>query len=266
MCFYLIIDGELFEKYPALSMGARMLYGFIKFKINIGTEDVNGDVYINYIGDNDPHKALQASKKQILKWTKELIDADLIRTSGSGQHYKVFLIEKFNKPVLELPKGNPRNKPENVVELPKGNPRTQPEDRLELPKGDSVSTQKGTRPLLSYKQTKLNNICIYTTIPSVEEIETEAIKQGYKIDASAFYEYNQMRGWHGVKDWRAALSLWNKNEINHRTKKQRRNGSITGAEAGITYQPAADNQKAIRTPEISPETLDDITSLFGGCV
>lgn len=146
--FYLMIDSDLFTKYPKLSMGARMLYGFIKFKINIGIEDNDGDIYINYMGDNDPHKALNASKKQIIKWTKELTEAELIKTTGSGQHFKVYIMEDFkNKNVLELPKGNPRT----PLELPKGNPRNTSDTVLELPKGNPVGTQKGTRPLLSYK-------------------------------------------------------------------------------------------------------------------
>lgn len=53
--------------------------------------------------------------------------------------------------------------------------------------------------------------------PTVEEVAAFCQERGYKIDAEAFVDYYAARGWvmksgQRMKDWRAAVRIWMKNE------------------------------------------------------
>ena len=51
--------------------------------------------------------------------------------------------------------------------------------------------------------------------PSVDEVRTYVVEKGYSIDAEAFVDYYTSKGWvvgkSPMKDWRAAVRTWNKN-------------------------------------------------------
>ena len=263
---FLKIDGELFE-IPGLSYGAMMLYAFIKLRMGIANEDQNGVRYINYLDGNDPHVALNASRKQILKWNKELCDHDLIYTDGHGIGFKVYLKTDFisvkNDPddnEFKYPKGD-LNLNDEKIQVPK-------RELIKYPKGDLSSTQKGTCPLISYKETLKNTKeYIYidskspNLIPTLEEVEEEAKERGYSCNCSDFYDYNRMRGWKNVSDWRAALSLYNRNSKNKVTF--RRSNSVTGAEAGIVADNIIDTSLNIQDQDpMSEADLDNLIDIF----
>lgn len=268
---YLKIDGELFD-IPGLSYGAMMLYAFIKLRMGIANQDSNGVRFINYRNGNDPHEALHASRKQILKWTKELCDNDLVYTDGHGIGFKVYLKTDFislnndsEEDKYKYPKGN-LNEEDDKIQVPK-------RELFKYPKGDLSSTQKGTCPLISYKETLTNTNKVYINtdskspnlIPTLEEVEEEAKERGYSCNCSDFYDYNRMRGWKNVSDWRAALSLYNRNFKNKTTF--RRSNSVTGAEAGIETDNIIDNiiDTSLNIQDqdhISEADLDNLIDIF----
>lgn len=274
---FLKIDGELFD-ITGLSYGAMMLYGFIKLRMGIADVDAQGVKFINYMDGNNPYTALHATRKQVLKWTKELCDHDLIYTDGHGISFKVYLKTDFISlkndadDEVKLPKGNLTD---SEVKYPKGNLTQQKEESqvpkrelVKYPKGDLSSTQKGTWPLISYKELLTNTKeHIYIDgkspilIPTLEEVTEEVKEKGYTCDPASFYDYNRMRGWRNVSDWRAALSLYNRNSKN---KTYRRGNSVTGAEAGIN----ADDLVELPYVEQDPEShdagaeYDDIIDIF----
>lgn len=55
------------------------------------------------------------------------------------------------------------------------------------------------------------------TKPTLQEIEDCIREKGYNVDAGAFYDYYEANGWkqaggNPIKNWKAALSTWNRRE------------------------------------------------------
>lgn len=264
MAGFLIIDFDLFTKYPDLSDGARMLYAFIQYKMKVANTDENGDKYINYSGDNDPRIALGISKRQLLYRSDELKAAGLIHTDGQRWNFRVYLGNK-NVTKIEDTKKSCIQKCNQV--------------------GDKNVTKLATKmspsPLyinIEQVNNKQNTQCVIN-IPTLKEVREEIAARKYRIaDPQKFLDYNEANGWR-IKDWKKALALWAKNE-----GKQRqgiRSASITGAEAGIIYDCAIDIKQQdpaqITAEEISAEyipedktdytietDLDAIIDIFGG--
>ena len=51
--------------------------------------------------------------------------------------------------------------------------------------------------------------------PTVEEVRAYILEKGYSVDAESFVDYYTSKGWvvgkSPMKDWRAAVRTWNKN-------------------------------------------------------
>lgn len=271
MAGFLIVDFDLFTKYPQLTDGARILYAFITFKMNIADQDAAGNSYIDFTGDTDPKTALGMTRKYFLNRMKELKEAGLIHTSGKGPSFKCYLGAEVAAAAPE-----PAPAPTEPTDPPKSPKRDLAENAQvpqtvlgKSPKRHLASPPNGTWPLLSYKEPEvIVNKCVKTTrprngfiIPTLEDVKSEATKQGYISDPEAFYLYNQARGWRGITDWRIAFMLWEKREPEHRAArhKVRPVGSITGAAAGIIYDMPAPAAEPERISEASDDglTIDD---------
>lgn len=48
---------------------------------------------------------------------------------------------------------------------------------------------------------------IYMSPPTVAQVEEFAAAEGLTLDAASFIQYNEARGWQGVKDWRPLVRL-----------------------------------------------------------
>lgn len=52
--------------------------------------------------------------------------------------------------------------------------------------------------------------------PTQEEVECYVSEKGYKVDAGRFIDFYSSKGWmigkNKMKDWRAAVSMWNRKE------------------------------------------------------
>ena len=48
---------------------------------------------------------------------------------------------------------------------------------------------------------------IYMSPPTVAQVEEFATAEGLTLDAASFIQYNEARGWQGVKDWRPLVRL-----------------------------------------------------------
>ena len=91
MAGFLIVDFDLFAKYPGISNDARILYAFISFKMQIADQDASGNAYINFTDNTDPRTALSMTRRAFLRSMKELKEAGLIHTSGKGPSFKCYL-------------------------------------------------------------------------------------------------------------------------------------------------------------------------------
>lgn len=210
---FLKIDFELLQS--GLSAGAAILYAFIQYRMYRAPMDEDGDRFINWSGDNDPRPVLNLTKRQLMYQTDELRKAGLITTIGSGMNFKLYFGDK------------------NV---------TEPSDKnvtIEEQNCHRESNKSVTEPNKNNKQVCRNsrNVCRRSNthapviIPTIDEVEAEAESCGYKTDVKKFYDYNRMRGWQSIQDWRQALALWVTNEPQHRRTAK----SMTGADAGLSY-------------------------------
>ena len=263
MAGFLILDFDLFSSFPQLSDGARILYAFIIYRMRVAQiDDADGQKYITYHVEDDPRPVLAITKKQLLKRSEELKAAGLIITEGNGWAFKLKL-------------GAQKVTEDNIKEFQKGN-RDGAQKVTELnPKGNQDGAQKVTEPFninIEKNRNIENNKCVNT--PSLDEVKKEIAEKKYKIqDPEKFILYNDARNWTGVVNWKKALELWAKNEI-ERTAGPR-SGSITGAEAGIIYncpvevetyqEPQAENITAEDAVQNAfADAIDAMLEMFGG--
>lgn len=95
-------------------------------------------------------------------------------------------------------------------------------DTKKTPKRHASDTRKTREGNLLYKETREqgNNIIEETTKtfrkPSVDDVREYCASRGNNIDPEAFVDYYESKGWmigkNKMKDWRAAVRTWEKNE------------------------------------------------------
>lgn len=71
------------------------------------------------------------------------------------------------------------------------------------------------------------------TKPTLQEIEDCIREKGYNVDAGAFYDYYEANGWkqaggNPIKNWKAALSTWNRREGDLFKKSERKDSPPVG--------------------------------------
>lgn len=268
MAGFIILDLELFSRFPDLSDGARILYGYIVFKMRYAETDEDGQKYITYHGDDDPRPVLGLTKRQLFYRSDELVKNKLIKVVGSGWSSRVYLGDKN---VTEFDNLGDKN----VTEIDETcETRLQKCDR----DGDKNVTETVTKMSPSpfniniEKNINIENKCVYNT-PSINEIFEEANAKHYIIrDPQKFLEYNEAREWRGVggvQNWRLALKLWHNKEIEKAAGEN--SGSITGAQAGIVYhcpvelEPyKVDNPTTVTAEDI--KAAEEIQALFDNAI
>lgn len=68
--------------------------------------------------------------------------------------------------------------------------------------------------------------------PTIEEIRQYCLEKGYNVDAEQFFNFYESKGWvvgkSPMKNWRAAVSTWNKREkeIPHRKRESRKESAF----------------------------------------
>ena len=69
-------------------------------------------------------------------------------------------------------------------------------------------------------------------IPKIEEIQTYCIERNNNIDTEYFYDYYESNGWHvgksKMKDWKAAVRNWERNQKFNKTENQKKESEIDG--------------------------------------
>lgn len=219
---FLMVDFSLFEQFPDLSDGARILYAFIKYKMHAPMIDDDGSPFINFRDDYDPRPLLNISDKVLHKRLNELKDAGLVIIEGKTWQQKIKLSDQMG------------TKLENVTDQTGAN---------FMPKGRQVTDQTGTKsPNILINRNSRNSISSSSNnttttyrCPTLEEVRTEASACGYISDPEKFFYYNELREWKTASNWRAALKLWELREIEHQQQKKAgaNIASITGADAGL---------------------------------
>lgn len=268
MAGFMILDFALFSQYPQLTDGARMLYGFIIYRMRVAETDENGDKFITYHGDDDPRPVLGITKKVLLKRSKELLDANLIITEGSGWSFKLKLGTQKGTEINELgtQTGTEIEETENT-RYPNGYQDGNETGTETVPKREPSAFNINIE-----KNIEIQKVCINNT-PSIEDIFNEANAKNYIIrDPQKFLDYNEAREWRGVggvQNWRLALKLWHNKEIEKAAGGN--SGSITGAQAGILYhcpvelEPyKVDNPTTVTAEDI--KAADEIQALFDNAI
>lgn len=84
------------------------------------------------------------------------------------------------------------------------------------------SMQDGTKVQHTNNNEYINNNSLYKKgssrfqKPTIEEIRQYCLEKGYNVDAEQFFNFYESKGWlvgkSPMKDWRAAVSTWNKRE------------------------------------------------------
>ena len=84
------------------------------------------------------------------------------------------------------------------------------------------SMQDGTKVQHTYNNEYINNnsLCKKGSSrfqkPTIEEIRQYCLEEGYNVDAEQFFNFYESKGWlvgkSPMKNWRAAVSTWNKRE------------------------------------------------------
>lgn len=263
MAGFLMLDLSLFETHPQLSNDAKILYSFIKFKMQLSKTDDAGNSYINFLGDNDPRPVLNFSKKMLMKRTAELVEAGLITTEGQRWNYKVYLGAQIGTKDPDL--GDKNGTKDDDLGTQTVTKIENPEKSW-CPNGDQLGAQMVTNLVPDREPSPFNiNIeekieyrnntqCVYIYKPTLEEVREEIAAKGYKIaDPQKFIDFNEAKGW-TIKDWKKALEMWSKQE--YRKKYKTRIPSISGAESGLfecDLTVPDKNAAQVRAEDINPD-------------
>lgn len=105
-----------------------------------------------------------------------------------------------------------------------------------LPKNDDISKQRKEEKRRE-KKSKEKNICADAphkqfVKPTLEEIHAYCDEKGYPIDTERFYDHYESNGWMvgktKMKDWKAAVRNWWRNETNGGIKGTHTKGGAAG--------------------------------------
>ena len=87
---------------------------------------------------------------------------------------------------------------------------------------NNSSMQDGTKVQHTNKNEYINNNSLYKKgssrfqKPTIEDIRQYCLEKGYNVDAEQFFNFYESKGWvvgkSPMKNWRAAVSTWNKRE------------------------------------------------------
>lgn len=169
----------------------------------------------------DRPKMLQA---KILPWDlkvdadtllKELDPKFVIRYEVEGKKYlQVRTFVKHQRP-------KPEEQPSVIPPVPNGIPKGIPKDTKESPKGNHKVSQEriGDREVRIGKGER-NGVTNATrasfTTPNVDEVRAYCSERHNNIDPQHFCDFYQARGWmigkNKMKDWKAAVRTWEKND------------------------------------------------------
>ena len=100
------------------------------------------------------------------------------------------------------------------------------------------SMQDGTKVQHTNNNEYINNNSLYKKgisrfqKPTIEEIRQYCLEKGYNVDAEQFFNFYESKGWvvgkSPMKNWRAAVSTWNKREkeIPQRNRESRKESAF----------------------------------------
>lgn len=182
---------------------------FVEALDNLGDEKTELELYraISHYGAYGKEPELSGLAKAI--WT--LIKPVLGNSRKQFENGAKGGAPKGNCNAIKQPKFNPNS----TQEQPKNKPikeKGEKEKDIEKEKSTSVDTKKTAQRF---------------SRPSLDEVRDYIASQSYSVDAEAFIDFYEAKGWrvgsNPMKDWRAAVRTWerrNRNEGKATTKKQ----------------------------------------------
>ena len=106
-------------------------------------------------------------------------------TSRVRSKYQVITILEYDKYQDGIPGKSPGKSPADPRQVPGKSPQSK-----------NIRKKEGK-----------NEKNIYMSPPTVAQVEEFAAAEGLTLDAASFIQYNEARGWQGVKDWRPLVRL-----------------------------------------------------------
>lgn len=145
-------------------------------------------------------------KQHVCRTVKELEQRKII--TKNGNKYK---FNKHYQEYIELPK---------MVTLPKMVIPVTKNGNLSLPKmghtKDTITKDNTTKEIGANKSPRFSP-------PSLEEIKKYCLERKNSVDPQRWHDFYSSKGWmigkNKMKDWKAAIRTWERNDANHSEKK-----------------------------------------------
>ena len=198
-----------------------IIHSDIKEKLELLSNDEAGQLFKAIIAYAEDGKVLSFDENRVLGmiflFIKDQIDRDCAkyRERCAKNRESGKLGGRPRKSDRLIPKPNGLFENQMVSEKPNPNPIPNP---IPNPNPDPI---------------KDNGKAKRFTKPTLQEIEDCIREKGYNVDAGAFYDYYEANGWkqaggNPIKNWKAALSTWNRREGDLFKKSERKDSPPVG--------------------------------------
>lgn len=182
-----------------------IIHSDIKEKLELLSNDEAGQLFKAIIAYAEDGKVLSFDENRVLGmiflFIKDQIDRDGAkyreRCAKNRESGKLGGRPRKSDRLISKPNGLFEN--QTVSEKPNPNPKPNPK-----PNPNPIPTEDKGKAKRFVK-------------PSLQEIADCIKEKGYNVDAGAFYDYYEANGWkqaggNPIKNWKAALSTWNRRE------------------------------------------------------
>jgi hypothetical protein len=151
---------------------------------------------------------------------------------------------------------NAKKQPKNNLKQPNENENVNEDVDLFI-SNEKININKTTPVVLSdEKKIKKENLVFKP--PTVDEVAAYVFEKNYNVDAETFVNFYESKGWligkNKMKNWRASVATWQKNENSKDNQKNYSNGS--------NKQPTA-NERRIAEAFAMGATPEDYARVFG---
>lgn len=182
-----------------------IIHSDIKEKLELLSNDEAGQLFKAIIAYAEDGEVLSFDENRVLGmiflFIKDQIDRDgaKYRERCAKNRESGKLGGRPRKSDRLIPKPNGLFENQTVSEKPNPNPKPNPK-----PNPNPIPTEDKGKAKRFVK-------------PSLQEIADCIKEKGYNVDAGAFYDYYEANGWkqaggNPIKNWKAALSTWNRRE------------------------------------------------------
>ena len=123
-----------------------------------------------------------------------------------------------------------KNNPNSTQIQPENNPKTTYKDK-DKDKDKEINKEKSTNVDIKKTAQRFSR-------PSLDDIKNYIALKSYSVDAEAFYDFYEAKGWkvgnNAMKDWQAAVRTWERrNKANREANPQKNTAIPDGCKLGV---------------------------------